>query len=159
MVRASRRPAFKFLLHSRTTEPGGSWHAGLVGFNWLQLPYVFPSGRANYGLKARQAIALTTGVSPLPAAKQGNRARRNLARRSSGIRTTASPQEPESVSLGLAWSTGPVEIAPLGRRHPFKSFMKTKLKVTASQVRKTVRKPIPRPCRAFSSTPSRLQFA
>jgi hypothetical protein len=29
--------------------------------------------------------------------------------------------------------------------------MKTKLKVTTSQVRKTVRKPIPRPCRAFSS--------
>ncbi len=37
------------------------------------------------------------------------------------------------------------------QRHPFKSFMKTKLKVTASQVRKTVRKPIPRPCRAFRS--------
>lgn len=35
--------------------------------------------------------------------------------------------------------------------NPFKSFMKTKLKVTASQVRKTVRKPIPRPCRAFRS--------
>jgi hypothetical protein len=29
--------------------------------------------------------------------------------------------------------------------------MKTKLKVTASQVRKSVRKPTPRPCRAFSS--------
>jgi hypothetical protein len=40
---------------------------------------------------------------------------------------------------------------PDDRRFPFKSFMKHKLKVTASQVRKTVRKPIPRPCRAFSS--------
>jgi len=42
--------------------------------------------------------------------------------------------------------------------NPFKSFMKHKLKVTASQVRKTVRKLMPRPCRAFSPTPSRLQF-
>ena len=29
--------------------------------------------------------------------------------------------------------------------------MKHKLKVTASQVRKSVRKPIPQPCRAFRS--------
>ena len=40
---------------------------------------------------------------------------------------------------------------PDDRRHPFQSFMKHKLKVTASQVRKSVRKPIPQPCRAFRS--------
>ena len=36
---------------------------------------------------------------PFPAAQQDNRARRNLARWFSGIRTTASPQELKSVSL------------------------------------------------------------
>ena len=36
--------------------------------------------------------------------------------------------------------------------------MKTKLKLTTSQVRRSVRKLMPRPCRAFSPTPSRLQF-
>jgi len=35
--------------------------------------------------------------------------------------------------------------------NPFQSFMKTKLKLTASQVRRSVRKLMPRPCRAFRS--------
>ena len=34
------------------------------GFNWLQLPYVFPSGRADNGPKARQAISHAIGNGP-----------------------------------------------------------------------------------------------
>ena len=44
-----------------------------------------------------------------------------------------------------------MEIAPLGQRLPLWSFMKTKLKVISSKIRKSVRKLMPRPCRAFSS--------
>ena len=51
-----------------------------------------------------------------------------------------------------------MEIAPLGQRLPLWSFMKTKLKVISSKIRKSVRKLMPQPCRAFSPTPSRLQF-
>ena len=40
---------------------------------------------------------------------------------------------------------------PCDRRPPFQGFMKTKLKVTASQVRQSVRKPIPQPTRVFRS--------
>ncbi len=35
--------------------------------------------------------------------------------------------------------------------YPFQSFMKTKLKVISSQIRKSVRKLMPQPCRAFRS--------
>ena len=44
--------------------------------------------------------------SNFPAAQQDNRARRNLARWFSGIRTTASPQELESVSLESSLEQG-----------------------------------------------------
>jgi len=82
--RRRRRP-FTFQLDlpaGHLVLPMQTEHADRQDSYWLQLPLALPSGRDDDGLKARQEIALTTGVSLLPAAKQGNRARRKLARRS-----------------------------------------------------------------------------
>lgn len=63
------RPANPFPAGLASWAPGAPQANGARrkqrGFNWLQLPYVFPSGRANYGPKARQAIAHAIGVPPL----------------------------------------------------------------------------------------------
>jgi len=46
---------------------------------------------------------------------------------------------------------GPPDIECTDQRLPLWSFMKTKLKVISSKIRKSVRKLMPQPCRAFSS--------